>query len=162
VLPDEAELWSSTTMVLVEAHGGGQTGLGYSYSDASVAALVRSKLAPVVTGMDALAPAAAWRSMFAQLGVADRAGSSTAVTRRPAGGPPSAGAPRPAAAPRTASRGRRPTGQLVISAEVILAQAIEPKISRYTPNDSSPWLSAVVSTGVRRIESNDSHQCVGR
>jgi L-alanine-DL-glutamate epimerase-like enolase superfamily enzyme len=59
--------WSSTTMVLVEAHGGGETGVGYSYGDTSVAALVRSKLAPVVTGMDALAPAAAWRSMFTQL-----------------------------------------------------------------------------------------------
>src|SRR5690348_5017340 len=59
--------WSSTTIVLVEAHGGGETGLGYSYGDAAVAALVRSKLAPAVRGMDALAPAAAWRSMFAEL-----------------------------------------------------------------------------------------------
>ena len=59
--------WSSTTIVLVEAHGGGETGLGYTYGDVSVAALVRSKLTSVVTGMDALAPAAAWREMFRQL-----------------------------------------------------------------------------------------------
>jgi L-alanine-DL-glutamate epimerase-like enolase superfamily enzyme len=70
--PDGAEqdgtmTWSSTTMVLVEAHGGGRAGLGYTYGDASVAALISGKLAPVVAGRDALAPAAAWRAMFAQL-----------------------------------------------------------------------------------------------
>jgi L-alanine-DL-glutamate epimerase-like enolase superfamily enzyme len=59
--------WSSTTIVLVEAHAGGCTGLGYTYGEVSVAALVSSKLAPVVAGLDALAPPAAWRSMFAQL-----------------------------------------------------------------------------------------------
>jgi hypothetical protein len=37
--------WSSTTMVLVEAHAGGHTGLGHTYGDVSVAALVSSKLA---------------------------------------------------------------------------------------------------------------------
>ena len=59
--------WSSTTIVLVEAHGGGETGIGYTYGDVSVATLAESKLAGVVTGGDALAPASAWRSMFAQL-----------------------------------------------------------------------------------------------
>jgi L-alanine-DL-glutamate epimerase-like enolase superfamily enzyme len=70
--PDGAEqdgtlTWSSTTIVLVEARGGGSAGLGYTYGDASTAALVSGKLAPVVTGMDAFAPAAAWRSMFSAL-----------------------------------------------------------------------------------------------
>jgi L-alanine-DL-glutamate epimerase-like enolase superfamily enzyme len=69
--------WSSTTMVLVEAHGGGQAGVGYTYGDASLAALVQSKLAPLVTGMDALAPAAAWRSMLAQLRNAGQPGTGT-------------------------------------------------------------------------------------
>ncbi|HEX5299703.1 MAG TPA: hypothetical protein VFW50_22170 [Streptosporangiaceae bacterium] len=64
---DGTMTWSSTTMVLVEAHGGGHTGLGYTYADASAAALISSKLASVVTGMDALAPAAAWRAMFSAL-----------------------------------------------------------------------------------------------
>jgi L-alanine-DL-glutamate epimerase-like enolase superfamily enzyme len=59
--------WSATTMVLVEAHAGGETGLGYTYGDVSVAALVSSKLASVVAGLDALAPPVAWRSMFRQL-----------------------------------------------------------------------------------------------
>src|SRR5215472_11947210 len=49
-----------------------------------------------------------------------------------------------------------------MSAVVNLAQAIEPKITMYTPNDSSPWVSSVVSIGVRSSESNESHQCVGR
>ena len=59
--------WSSTTMVLVEARAGGHTGIGYTYGDVSTAVLVESKLADVVTGMDTLAPAAAWRRMSVQL-----------------------------------------------------------------------------------------------
>jgi L-alanine-DL-glutamate epimerase-like enolase superfamily enzyme len=59
--------WSSTVMVLVEARAGGQTGIGYTYGDVSLARLVESKLAGVVTGMDVLAPAAAWRQMFVEL-----------------------------------------------------------------------------------------------
>jgi len=50
--------WDSTTIVVVEAHAGGATGLGYAYGDVSVAGFVRSKLAPVVEGRDALAPPA--------------------------------------------------------------------------------------------------------
>jgi L-alanine-DL-glutamate epimerase-like enolase superfamily enzyme len=42
--------WDSTTIVVVEVHAGGRTGLGYTYADASVAALVRSKLAPGLCG----------------------------------------------------------------------------------------------------------------
>jgi L-alanine-DL-glutamate epimerase-like enolase superfamily enzyme len=66
--------WSSTTIVLVQAHGGGQTGTGYTYGDVSVAALVESKLASAVTGTDAMAPGAAWRPMFQQLRNAGQAG----------------------------------------------------------------------------------------
>jgi L-alanine-DL-glutamate epimerase-like enolase superfamily enzyme len=54
-------------MVLVEVRAGGHTGIGYTYGDVSTAVLVESKLADVVTGMDALAPAAAWRQMSVQL-----------------------------------------------------------------------------------------------
>jgi L-alanine-DL-glutamate epimerase-like enolase superfamily enzyme len=72
---DGTMTWSSTTIVLVQAHGGGQTGLGYTYGDVSVASLVESKLAPVVTGTDALAPAAAWRSMFRALRNAGQPGA---------------------------------------------------------------------------------------
>jgi L-alanine-DL-glutamate epimerase-like enolase superfamily enzyme len=59
--------WSSTVIVLVEARAGGHIGIGYTYGDVSVAALVESKLASAVTGADALTPAAAWRKMSVQL-----------------------------------------------------------------------------------------------
>ncbi|HEY4463195.1 MAG TPA: enolase C-terminal domain-like protein [Streptosporangiaceae bacterium] len=59
--------WSSTVLILVQAQAGGRRGIGYTYGDVSVAALAESKLAPVVTGADALAPPAAWREMFAQV-----------------------------------------------------------------------------------------------
>ena len=59
--------WSSTVLILVEARAAGSRGIGYTYGDVSVAALVESKLASAVTGADALAPPAAWRKMSAQL-----------------------------------------------------------------------------------------------
>ncbi|MEV4005599.1 enolase C-terminal domain-like protein [Actinomadura sp. NPDC049753] len=67
--------WDSTTLVLVEAHAGGQTGIGYTYGDVSVAAFVESALAPAVRGADALAPPAAWERMFAAIRNAGRPGA---------------------------------------------------------------------------------------
>jgi L-alanine-DL-glutamate epimerase-like enolase superfamily enzyme len=58
--------WDSTTIVVVRAHGGGETGLGYTYADVSTAKLVESKLAGVVCGRDAMAPQAAWEQMVGQ------------------------------------------------------------------------------------------------
>ena len=55
--------WDSTTMVLVIARSGGESGLGYSYTDASAAQLIETKLRGVTAGMSALAPQAAWRAM---------------------------------------------------------------------------------------------------
>src|SRR5437763_13243704 len=55
--------WDSTTMVVVEAHAGGATGLGYTYGDVAVGALVESKLADVVQGSDAMAVPATWEAM---------------------------------------------------------------------------------------------------
>ena len=49
--------WDATTIVVVHAHGGGETGLGYTYADVSTAKLIESKLAGVVRGRDAMAPA---------------------------------------------------------------------------------------------------------
>jgi len=46
--------WDATTMVLVEAAAGGQTGLGYSYADTATARLIRDLLADVVKGRDAM------------------------------------------------------------------------------------------------------------
>ena len=55
--------WESTTLVLVEASAGGATGLGYSYADEATSTLVRSTLAPVVVGLDAMAVPRAWGAM---------------------------------------------------------------------------------------------------
>jgi L-alanine-DL-glutamate epimerase-like enolase superfamily enzyme len=47
--------WDATTMILVEASGGGRTGLGYTYSHTAAARLVSDTLADCVTGRDPLA-----------------------------------------------------------------------------------------------------------
>jgi L-alanine-DL-glutamate epimerase-like enolase superfamily enzyme len=47
-------------MVVVEAHAGGRTGLGYTYCDRAAAGLVKSKLAPALEGEDAMTPPSAW------------------------------------------------------------------------------------------------------
>ena len=48
--------WTSGTLVLVEAMGAGERGLGYTYTDESAAELVQKTLAPLVVGQNALAP----------------------------------------------------------------------------------------------------------
>jgi L-alanine-DL-glutamate epimerase-like enolase superfamily enzyme len=55
--------WNSTTLVLVEISGGGETGVGYTYSGASIVGLISGKLASAVKGLDALSPQAAWVAM---------------------------------------------------------------------------------------------------
>jgi len=55
--------WDATTLILVEAHAGNETGLGYTYAAAPAAALIADTLAGVVTDTDALAPEAAWAAM---------------------------------------------------------------------------------------------------
>jgi L-alanine-DL-glutamate epimerase-like enolase superfamily enzyme len=67
--------WSDTTIVLVRVHAGGQAGLGYTYADASTAALVEGKLAAALLGMDAMATPACWESMRAALRNAGQAGA---------------------------------------------------------------------------------------
>ena len=55
--------WDSTTLVLVKASGGGNTGLGYTYADTATATLVHDLLAKVVAGRDLMAPTASWEAM---------------------------------------------------------------------------------------------------
>ena len=55
--------WDSTTMVLVEASGGGKRGLGYTYGDVSTGKLIKSKLADVVEGRDAMDVQSSWAAM---------------------------------------------------------------------------------------------------
>jgi L-alanine-DL-glutamate epimerase-like enolase superfamily enzyme len=58
--------WDSTTLIAVELHGGGETGLGYTYCHPAAAQVVESKLAKIVEGADALMPQAAWAQMQVQ------------------------------------------------------------------------------------------------
>jgi L-alanine-DL-glutamate epimerase-like enolase superfamily enzyme len=55
--------WSRTTLVVVEAEGGGHRSLGYTYADTATATLVADLLADVVRGRDAMAVTAAWAAM---------------------------------------------------------------------------------------------------
>lgn len=55
--------WDSTTIIVVLARSEGLCGLGYTYTDASAARLIESKLAPVVQSTSAMAPQPAWWKM---------------------------------------------------------------------------------------------------
>ncbi len=66
--------WDSTTVVVVEAHAGGETGLGYTYAPAAAGKLVEEKLAGEVEGADALAPAETWERLGRALRNAGRPG----------------------------------------------------------------------------------------
>jgi L-alanine-DL-glutamate epimerase-like enolase superfamily enzyme len=66
--------WDSTTAIVVEVEGGGQTGLGYTYGDVSVARFVESSLAGQVEGADALCPPATWAAMQRAIRNAGRQG----------------------------------------------------------------------------------------
>lgn len=46
--------WTETTIVVVSVAGGGNTGVGYTYSSGEVASLIAGKLAEIVRGRDAL------------------------------------------------------------------------------------------------------------
>lgn len=71
--------WNASTIVIVEASAAGATGIGYTYTDPSAAALIKRTLGPVVAGCDALAPGEAWNAMVhstRDLGRAGIAGSA--------------------------------------------------------------------------------------
>jgi L-alanine-DL-glutamate epimerase-like enolase superfamily enzyme len=55
--------WDSTTMVLVEVRASGQRGLGYTYGDVSVGAVIESRLASAVEGRNAFDPQGSWAAM---------------------------------------------------------------------------------------------------
>jgi len=55
--------WHSTTMVLVRATAGGQTGIGYTYADSATGQLIHDTLAQVVEGRDSTAIPACWDAM---------------------------------------------------------------------------------------------------
>jgi len=60
---DGTATWDAVTVVVAEADGGDQTGLGYSYGHATMAGLITGPLADAVRGRDALAVPGAWWAM---------------------------------------------------------------------------------------------------
>ena len=72
--------WDSTTVVVVEVEGGGDTGLGYTYTDKSGAALIEGALAEALKGQDALDVAACFETMRRRVRNLGRSGlAGTAV-----------------------------------------------------------------------------------
>ena len=56
--------WDSTSMLLVQVHADGQTGLGYSYTQTGAADVVTGKLASIVKDADPLRVGATWSQMW--------------------------------------------------------------------------------------------------
>ncbi len=77
--------WDSVTLVVVEVHGMGLTGLGYTYEHEACATLVDKKLADVIEGQDAMQIRARWLEMYQAVrnigrpGIASRATSAVDV-----------------------------------------------------------------------------------
>lgn len=61
---DGTAKWSKTTLVLVEISAGDKCGTGYTYADLATAKLIQDRLSPVVNGMNAMAPQAAYMAMW--------------------------------------------------------------------------------------------------
>lgn len=57
--------WDETTIVVVEVDAGGTRGLGFSYTGEAAARLVERRLAPVVTGREAMDIPGTWATMVA-------------------------------------------------------------------------------------------------
>ncbi len=69
--------WEETTIVLARVRAGGAEGIGYSYADVAAARLIGHTLAPKITGIDALAVGAAWRTMVGAIRNLGRPGISS-------------------------------------------------------------------------------------
>jgi L-alanine-DL-glutamate epimerase-like enolase superfamily enzyme len=55
--------WDATTVVVVEAAGGGATGLGFTYATRACIAVIDDVLAPAVVGLDVMDVPGAWSAM---------------------------------------------------------------------------------------------------
>ena len=73
--------WNSTTLVLAEVEAGGETGLGYTYADKSIADLIEGKLSEVLRDRDAFDIPARWQAMQRQVRNLGREGlAATAIS----------------------------------------------------------------------------------
>ncbi len=59
--------WDSTTIVVVEAHGGGAKGLGYTYGHPATGVLIAELLSEIAEGRDALDPEGTWHEAARRL-----------------------------------------------------------------------------------------------
>lgn len=59
--------WDKTTIVIVQAHAGGRSGLGYTYADESTATLIEKKLKSVVENKNAHDITSVWWAMQHQV-----------------------------------------------------------------------------------------------
>jgi L-alanine-DL-glutamate epimerase-like enolase superfamily enzyme len=59
--------WNSTTIAVVEARAGDETGLGFTYGDLSVARLIDRTLSPLVLGKDAFQIPEIWTFMMREV-----------------------------------------------------------------------------------------------
>ena len=71
---DGTYTWDKTTLVVVEAHAGDSCGLGYTYADVATATLIKSLLAEIVQGRDAMAVPGCWLAMVEAIRNLGRAG----------------------------------------------------------------------------------------
>lgn len=71
--------WNSTTIVVVEAHAGGDVGLGYTYAPDAAATLVYEELAEVVRDLDAMNVRRAWNAMVRAVRNVGRPGIASAA-----------------------------------------------------------------------------------
>jgi L-alanine-DL-glutamate epimerase-like enolase superfamily enzyme len=55
--------WDKTTIVIVETHAGGRSGIGFSYAGKAAAVMIQQDLAGVVVGRDAMAIPGSWQAM---------------------------------------------------------------------------------------------------
>jgi L-alanine-DL-glutamate epimerase-like enolase superfamily enzyme len=72
--------WDSTTVVVVEARGGGQRGIGYSYTHAAAAALIRDLLSKAVEGRCVMDVSGLWDAMRHAVRNIGRPGLASAAT----------------------------------------------------------------------------------
>jgi L-alanine-DL-glutamate epimerase-like enolase superfamily enzyme len=60
---DGTMVWDSTTLVAVQAEGGGKEGLGFTYADKATAVFIDAILSKVVTGENAMEVRGVWVDM---------------------------------------------------------------------------------------------------
>jgi L-alanine-DL-glutamate epimerase-like enolase superfamily enzyme len=63
---DGTLVWDSTSIVVVEVHADGRSGLGYTYCHPAAAQVIEAKLGSIVEGADALMPERTWAQMQVQ------------------------------------------------------------------------------------------------